>query len=167
MPPKRKAATAAKGAAKSGKTSALSTPGPGTPRSLAISDDYDPNDEDFDPDAIPEEDKKHDEEIGKAADEFINDWDIGSKRFQKGMANKRTDSAAHYFGSGKRDFSWLSLKPDHTNRPMWIGRVVLRRISMSLCLLADVVYRPGEGRHRPRTIPSAGRPGGGFSDYHC
>lgn len=156
MPPKRKAA-AAKGSSKAGKSSALSTPGPATPRSLAssdrVSDADDDGDDDFDPKAVTEAERQHDEELGKAADEFINDWDLGSKRFQKGDKNKHLDSASRYFGAGKRDYSYLALKPDHHNRPLWIdpekGIIVLERFHPLAEAAADFLVTIAEPKSRP------------------
>lgn len=154
MPPKRKAATAAKGASKAGKSSALSTPGPGTPRSLEGSDQVStPADEDFDPDTLPEDQKKRDEELGKAADEFVQDWDLSSRRFHKTVGTKHVDSATRYFGMGKRDYSYLALKPDHHNRPLWIdpdkGVIVLERFHPLAEAAADFLVTIAEPKSRP------------------
>ncbi|OAA64293.1 tfiih complex helicase [Niveomyces insectorum RCEF 264] len=106
MPPKRKAPPGSVQAAvmKSGKVSSTSTPGPGTPHSLASSDQY----SDDDPLSETEE-----ENIDKAVEKFTLDSHTVGR-----VPAGHTDAATRFFG--RRDFSYLELKPDHQNRPMYI-----------------------------------------------
>ncbi|KAK3322461.1 P-loop containing nucleoside triphosphate hydrolase protein [Apodospora peruviana] len=151
MPPKRKAAPAAGGAAKAGRTSALSTPGPATPRSLDSSVMSD-GDDDFDED-VPESQKAHEELLGQEAEEFVNSWAITSNRFQKEKAFNH-DSASAYFG--KRDFSYLKLKPDHQNRPLFIdpekGVIVLECFSPLAEQAKDFLVTIAEPKSRPEFL---------------
>ncbi|KAK3380236.1 P-loop containing nucleoside triphosphate hydrolase protein [Lasiosphaeria ovina] len=150
MPPKRKAAApAAATAAKAGRTSALSTPGPATPRSLDSSMMSDA-DEDLDED-VTEAQKEREELLGKEADEFVNNWAISSKRFQNQGEGQKRDAATPYFG--KRDFSGLPLKSDHHNRPIWIdpdkGTIVLERFNVLAEQATDFLITIAEPKSRP------------------
>ncbi|KAK3375305.1 P-loop containing nucleoside triphosphate hydrolase protein [Podospora didyma] len=149
MPPKRKAAPAAGGSAKAGRASALSTPGPATPRSLDSSM-MSEADEDLDED-VTEAQKEREELLGQEADEFVNNWAISSKRFQNQPEGKKHDAATPYFG--KRDFSGLPLKPDHLNRPLWIdpdkGTIVLERFNALAEQATDFLITIAEPKSRP------------------
>ncbi|KAK0621165.1 DNA repair helicase RAD25 [Bombardia bombarda] len=152
MPPKRKAPAAAAGAFKVGRTSAKSTPGPGTPRSLdssMMSDvDHDVN-EDLDED-VSEAQKQREALLGDEADEFVDKWAITGTRFQKTKETHR-DAASIYFG--KRDYSDLPLKPDHHNRPLFIdpfnGTIVLERFSPLSEQATDFLITIAEPKSRP------------------
>ncbi|EFW98853.1 tfiih complex helicase [Grosmannia clavigera kw1407] len=104
MAPKRKAppGSAKVVASKSGKLSDTATPGPGTPRSVASSGQY----SDDDPLSETEE-----ENLDKAVHKFSLD-NIPTSR------PSHLDAASRFFGN--RDFSFLQLKPDHHNRPLWM-----------------------------------------------
>ncbi len=150
MPPKRKAGTSgAPGSTKAGKNSALSTPGPATPRSLdssMMSDADDDVEED-----ITEEQRNKEEEYAKEADQFVNNWEITSSRFQQRAKGAHRDAASAYFG--KRDFSYLLLKPDHQNRPIWIdperGVIVLERFNTLSEQATDFLITIAEPKSRP------------------
>ncbi len=108
MAPKRKAppGSAQAAALKSGKMSSTSTPGPGTPRSAASSD----NEQYSDDDPLSEAEE---ENIDKAVEKFTLDG------LHKGrLPASHIDAASRFFG--RRDFSFLELKADHQNRPMYI-----------------------------------------------
>ncbi|KAK0709083.1 P-loop containing nucleoside triphosphate hydrolase protein [Lasiosphaeria miniovina] len=150
MPPKRKAAApAAATATKAGRTSALSTPGPATPRSLDSSM-MSEADEELDED-VTEAQKEREELLGKEADEFVNNWAISSKRFQNQGEGQKRDAATPYFG--KRDFSGLPLKADHHNRPIWIdpdkGTIVLERFNVLAEQATDFLITIAEPKSRP------------------
>ena len=100
-----------RGAAKAGRDSTASTPGPGTPRSIASSDD------EFD--AFSEQEASEDEaqDIGQAMSKFS--VSAYKKKATKAAPSANQDSASHHFGA--KDFSWMSLKPDHHLRPLWIN----------------------------------------------
>jgi len=116
MPPKRKAppggAGGLKGPAKAGKKSAASTPGPGTPRSVGSSDQV------SDEDPISETEEEN-------LDKAINKFSIESYSKRPKTANR--DGLSGYFGMGRRDYTFLHLKPDHHNRPLWLdpGKAVV------------------------------------------
>jgi DNA excision repair protein ERCC-3 len=61
------------------------------------------------------------------------------------------DSVSHHFGTN--DFTYLSLKPDHTNRPLWInpknGRIVLESFSPLARHAADFLTTIAEPLSRP------------------
>lgn len=109
MPPKRKASDLG-----SARASKISTPNPATPVSLRSED--------------------NDEYISGSNDQSDRDYVSGSEqehinRFKKKTAfssysskTKPIKSRPSIFGS--KDFSYLSLKPDHDNRPLWIDPTV-------------------------------------------
>ncbi|KAK3682673.1 P-loop containing nucleoside triphosphate hydrolase protein [Podospora appendiculata] len=154
MPPKRKAMPAGGSViSKAGRTSAMSTPGPATPRSLdspMVSD----VDEDLIDEDVTEAQKEHEELLNKESEEFVNSWAIGSSRFQKPAKQDYRDSASHFFG--KRDFSWLQLKPDHKDCPLWIdpekGTIVLERFNEHASKATDFLTAIAEPKSRPQYL---------------
>ncbi|KAH6624429.1 P-loop containing nucleoside triphosphate hydrolase protein [Chaetomium sp. MPI-SDFR-AT-0129] len=155
MPPKRKAPSGQAGAAKAGRASAMSTPGPATPRSIDSSIMSDA-DEDFDED-VTEAQRQREALLSKEADEFVNKFTFGGKRLQ-GQGDeivprdaRRYDSATSLFK--KRDFSHLPLKPDHLNRPLWIDpdncTVVLERFNPLAEQATDFLITIAEPKSRP------------------
>lgn len=64
------------------------------------------------------------------------------------------DSASHWFGSN--DFSYLSLKPDHDNRPLWIdpqkGRIILESFSPLASHAQDFLTTIAEPQSRPQFL---------------
>jgi DNA excision repair protein ERCC-3 len=144
MAPKRKAPTGAAGTSKAGRASATSTPGPATPRSIDSSDEY----SDEDGDAI--EESQDVLELAKQAEHAVTRFKIDSyedKNMRKG------DSATRLFGHGRRDFSYLRLKPDHQNRPLWIdpdrGRIVLESFNPLAEQAQDFLITVAEPLSRP------------------
>ncbi|RYP54428.1 hypothetical protein DL769_010352 [Monosporascus sp. CRB-8-3] len=139
MPPKRKApANVAAGAVKSGKASAASTPGPSTPRDV---------DSDDDP-GSPEDPVEIEEELQKAVDRF------SLAAYQDKTVRGPIDNASRYFGdNGKRDFSYLPLKPDYKSRPIWIdplrGRIILENFSALAEQAKDFLITIAEPLSRP------------------
>ncbi len=63
----------------------------------------------------------------------------------------KKDSASELFG--KNDFAWLSLKPDHENRPLWIdpakGRIILESFSPLAAHAQDFLTTVAEPLSRP------------------
>ena len=64
------------------------------------------------------------------------------------------DNASHYFGTnGKRDFSYLPLKPDYKSRPIWIdplrGRIILENFSVLAEQAKDFLITIAEPLSRP------------------
>ena len=61
------------------------------------------------------------------------------------------DSASHIFG--RKDFAYLSLKPDHDNRPLWIdpskGRIILESFSPLAAHAQDFLTTVAEPLSRP------------------
>lgn len=137
MPPKRKAAPAVKGAAKAGKVAKSSTPGPGTPRSIATVD------------SIDQSEASDVEELEEDVEKNIQKFDIGS--YVKKPKGAHTDIASRHFGS--RDYSYLQLKPDHHNRPLWIdpekGRLILESFNPLAAQAQDFLITIAEPLSRP------------------
>lgn len=151
MPPKRKAPAASAGASKAGRVSAISTPGPATPRSLDSSVMSEPE-EDYDED-VSEAQVQREELMGKEADDFVNCWDIKSNRFQEATESRANDAASHLFR--KRDFSHYTLKPDHENRPLWVepsGTIVLERFNPLSEQATDFLIAISEPKSRPSML---------------
>lgn len=133
-----------RGGTKAGRGSAASTPGPATPRSIGSSDEYSEGsgaDEE-------EEEIEPSEDIKKVVNKFsVSEY----KAKRQGPANGRGDSASHHFG--QNDFSYLSLKPDHDNRPLWIdpqkGRIILESFSPLASHAQDFLTTIAEPLSRP------------------
>lgn len=136
MPPKRKAGPVAKDGPKIARSSRVSTPGAGTPRSLEANDE--PEEEDAAPvDEVLERD------IDKNIDRFSLD------KYQKKHAIR--EPLPHIFGD--HDFSYLDLKKDHHNRPLWIdpqkGRIILESFNPLAEQAQDFLITISEPLSRP------------------
>ncbi|UNI14197.1 DNA helicase [Purpureocillium takamizusanense] len=135
MPPKRKAAPAVQGGAKAGRSSRMSTPGAATPRSLESADE--PDDDDMPVDEVLERD------IEKNIDQF------SLEKYQKKHAIR--EPLYHIFG--QNDFSYLDLKKDHQNRPLWIdpkkGRIILESFNPLAEQAQDFLITIAEPQSRP------------------
>lgn len=147
MPPKRKAPGASKGPAKAGRASALSTPGPATPRSVDTTENMSAGEE-------VEEVTARELEMEAEADEFVDKWDLANDRFQHHSQNRHFDSASLHFGSrGQRDYSFLRLRPDHNNRPLWIdsrkGIIILEKFNPAAGMAQDLLIAIAEPKSRP------------------
>ncbi|KAI9901877.1 hypothetical protein N3K66_003694 [Trichothecium roseum] len=141
MPPKRKAATAVNGRAKTGKASATSTPGGATPRDTdnAIDGSIDDADDD-----VP-----IDEVLESGIDKNINRFSLD--QYQKN--HRVREPLPHLFG--KRDFSWLDLKKDHQNRPLWIstkGKIFLESFNPLAEQAQDFLVTIAEPLSRPTFV---------------
>ncbi|KAI1615214.1 DNA excision repair protein ERCC-3 [Exophiala viscosa] len=139
--PKRKALDA--GSARSSKRS---TPAPGTPVSLTSDDDYEGSDTRSQDDASDSE-KEH---IRKARAR------LDFSAFQ-GSGSKRKQAPSIF---GEKDFSWLSLKTDHENRPLWIDpgvstgskkgpKITLEAFSPLAAQATDLLTTIAEPQSRP------------------
>src|SRR6266536_6010816 len=133
-----------RGGTKAGRGSAASTPGPATPRSIGSSD------EDSEGSGADEEEEEIEpsEDIKKVVNKFsVSEY----KARRQGPVNGRGDSASHHFG--QNDFSYLSLKPDHDNRPLWIdpqkGRIILESFSPLASHAQDFLTTIAEPLSRP------------------
>ncbi|KAH9900584.1 P-loop containing nucleoside triphosphate hydrolase protein [Xylariomycetidae sp. FL2044] len=137
MPVKRKASSNVVGTAKSGRASAASTPGPSTPREI---------DSDDDPDT-PESNAPNEQQIRNAVDRF------SLAAYQDRTVRGHIDSASRLFSDGRRDFSYLPLKPDNKNRPIWIdpqrGRIILENFSPLAEQAKDFLITVAEPLSRP------------------
>lgn len=133
MPPaKRKAPGTVSGGFKAGKGSRVATPaGAATPRSIGS---------DNESSALSE---PEDENIKNAIDKF------SIEAFQEGNTAKTATS--HLFKG--RDFSYLKLKPDYQNRPLWIdatlGRIFLESFSPLAAQAQDFLITIAEPQSRP------------------
>ncbi|KAJ4166988.1 DNA repair helicase RAD25 [Fusarium oxysporum] len=136
MPPKRKAGAAVQGGAKVGRSSRMSTPGAATPRTIDSNEDM-PDEEEGPVDEALERD------LNKNIDIFSLD------RYQKRHAIR--DPLPHIFGD--RDFSYLVLKKDHQNRPLWIdpqkGRIILESFNPLAEQAQDFLITISEPLSRP------------------
>jgi len=137
MSSKRKATSFVQGATKAGRASKVSTPGPATPRSVG-------NDDSHEPSAVPDE-------LNKVIARNVQKFDISS--FPYMLPPGVIDTASRYFQpEQKRDFTALSLKPDHHNRPLWIdgcGKLIFEsfhpltpQVQNFLITIAEPTSRP-------------------------
>lgn len=103
MPPKRKASDIG-----SGRASKISTPNPATPVSLRSDND------EYISGSNPDSDQDY---VSGSEQEHINRFKKKTA-FSSYSARSKAAKATTLFGT--KDFSYLSLKPDHDNRPLWI-----------------------------------------------
>ncbi|KAI6380882.1 DNA repair helicase RAD25 [Pyricularia grisea] len=141
MPPKvtiKRKASGAAGPAKSGKASAASTPGPGTPRSMASSESENSDDDDGDVEGL---------DYSKVIATFA------PQASKAPTAGSKMDSVSNLFKNGKRDYSYLKLKPDHANRPLWInpdkGIIILESFNPLAEQAQDFLITIAEPQSRP------------------
>ncbi|KAI9047360.1 hypothetical protein LZ554_008807 [Drepanopeziza brunnea f. sp. 'monogermtubi'] len=143
MPVKRKAPSSASGSKKAGKDTEASTPGPATPRSISGSD------EDYESEVTEEE-----SETVKKAKANLSVSKYQQKRGSSFL--KGRDSASHHFEGGNHDFSYLSLKPDHHNRPLWIdplkGKIIMESFSPLASEAQDFLTTVAEPQSRPQFL---------------
>ncbi|KAM0334392.1 hypothetical protein ACHAQA_001418 [Verticillium albo-atrum] len=137
MPPKRKAIGAVTGGGKVGKGSRVSTPaGAATPRSIGS------DNESSAADAISE--GEEDVNIEKNVGHFS----------VEGYERPSKSATSHIFG--KRDYSYLSLKPDFQNRPLWIdagkARIFLESFSPLAQQCQDFLITIAEPISRPSFV---------------
>ncbi|KAG6068391.1 transcription factor TFIIH complex ERCC-3 subunit [Claviceps aff. humidiphila group G2b] len=137
MPPKRKADSAAHGVAKISKTSRKATSSVVTP--LSVSADIEQLDIDDD---VPV-DENFERDIDKNIDRFSLD------HFQK--KHNIREPLPHIFGVN--DFSYLELKKDHQNRPLWIdpkkGKIILESFNPIAEQAQDFLITIAEPLSRP------------------
>ena len=136
MPPKRKASTAV-GASRAAKRTAS---GPATPRSIGSSDEYSFSGEDAS--------ETETEALDKALTSFSAQ---GFKSRAKTGANRPADNGI-IKASGLTDYSHLSLKPDHQNRPLWIdakAKITLESFSPLAKYAQDFLTTIAEPLSRP------------------
>lgn len=79
---------------------------------------------------------------------------VSKYQAKKQTAGIGRDSASHWFGNN--DFSYLSLKPDHDNRPLWIdpqkGRIILESFSPLASQAQDFLTTIAEPQSRPQFL---------------
>ncbi|KAK6580920.1 hypothetical protein PZA11_006408 [Diplocarpon coronariae] len=142
MPVKRKATSNVKGSKKAGKDTESSTPGPATPRSIGSSDEYESSD--------VTEDESEDVKRAKA------NLTVGQYQKKSSSSVAGRDSASYHFNNGNHDFSYLSLKPDHDNRPLWIdplkGRIIMESFSPLAVQAQDFLTTVAEPQSRPQFL---------------
>lgn len=130
----------AEGSNKTGKDSATSTPGPATPRNGDNDDDY------------LSSDTEEESEVVKNAKSNLT---VAKYQKKRSTAQGR-DSASHHFDGGNNDFSYLSLKPDHDNRPLWIdplkGRIIVESFSPLASQAQDFLTTVAEPQSRPQFL---------------
>jgi DNA excision repair protein ERCC-3 len=128
MPPKRKAPGAVQGRAKAGRASRMSTPGAATRKSI--------------------DSETEDENIERNMDKFsLEKYNQGQPRGGADVFPKGGLLGRH------RDFTWLHLKPDHQNRPLWIdpekGRIILESFNPLAEQAQDFLITIAEPLSRP------------------
>lgn len=137
MPVKRKASGGVAGGAKAGRSSRVSTPGAATPREIDSDDEYEEGEEEAVVDEVLERD------IDKNIDQFSLD------KYQRHHDVK--EPLPHIFGNN--DFSYLDLKKDHQNRPLWIdpqkGRIILESFNPLAEQAQDFLITIAEPLSRP------------------
>lgn len=143
MPPKRKAGDSGNSAVKSSRSSRLSTPGPATPRSLDGGD--------TDATAVEEvAEEPVDEELEADLDDNVDRFSLA--RYQK--SHQIREPLPHIFGS--QDYSYLDLKKDHQNRPLWIdpqkGRIFLESFNPLAEQAQDFLITVAEPLSRPTFV---------------
>ncbi|KAF1731469.1 putative DNA repair helicase ercc3 [Beauveria bassiana] len=135
MPPKRKASSNVQGGTKAGRASRMSTPGAATPRSIGSNDE------------VEEDDAPVDEVLERDIDKNIDRFSLN--QYQKRHDIK--DPMPHIFGDN--DYSYLVLKKDHRNRPLWIdpkkGRIILESFSPLAEQAQDFLITIAEPLSRP------------------
>ncbi|KAI1777924.1 DNA repair helicase RAD25 [Hypoxylon cercidicola] len=140
MPVKRKASAKVAGPAKSGRTSTGSTPGPSTPRSIASDDDIE----------TPDEPVESEEQLQKAVDRF------SLAAYQRAETHEEDWTSRRFFKDGRRDFSYLPLKPDFKSRPIFIdptrGRMILENFSPLAEQAKDFLITIAEPLSRPTFV---------------
>ncbi|KAI9675856.1 MAG: DNA repair helicase RAD25 [Trizodia sp. TS-e1964] len=134
MPPKRKITSVTSTRA----ASARSTPLAATPQTINSSDEYSDQ---------GEEASEHEaENIHNATEKFSVECNAKSKSAPR-------DSASSFF---RHDFAWLSLKPDHENRPLWIdpekGHIILESFSPLAAHAQDFLTTIAEPISRPQHL---------------
>jgi DNA excision repair protein ERCC-3 len=129
-----------RGGTKAGRDSAASTPGPNTPKSLGSSDEYSS--------ASESEKERVEENVAKFSVEAY------ATRRDTEQQSRKHDSATHIFGNS--DFTWMNLKPDHSNRPLWIdprkGRIILESFSTLAGVAQDFLTTVAEPLSRPKFL---------------
>ncbi|KAH6998668.1 Rad3 protein [Ilyonectria sp. MPI-CAGE-AT-0026] len=135
MPPKRKAGGAVQGGTKAGRSSRVSTPGAATPRTIDSTDE------------VEEDEGPVDEVLERDLDKNIDLFSLD--RYQKRHAIR--EPLPHIFGD--HDFSYLDLKKDHQNRPLWIdpqkGRIILESFNPLAEQAQDFLITISEPLSRP------------------
>lgn len=135
MPPKRKAGGAVQGGAKAGRASRVSTPGAITPRTIDSNDEAD------------EDDGPVDEVLERDLDKNIDLFSLNA--YQK--RHQIREPLPHIFGD--HDYSYLDLKRDHQNRPLWIdpqkGRIILESFNPLAEQTQDFLITISEPLSRP------------------
>lgn len=140
-PQKRKAASNIRVPSKAARISAASTPGPGpgTPHSIDSDDDYSGG--------------SASEGEQKVMKKNINKFALTRTNAKKTNITKR-DGGSKYFKDS--DFSWLTLKPDHQNRPLWIdpvkGFIIMESFSPLAKQAQDFLTTVAEPLSRPEFL---------------
>ncbi|KAF4343777.1 DNA excision repair ERCC-3 [Fusarium beomiforme] len=101
-------------------------------------------------DNFDEEIAQTERELEEKSKQFVNSWTLSNKRFCRD--DERTKGFGRRF-FGEHDFSYLSLKPDHANRPLWInpekGVIILERFNPLAEQATDFLITIAEPQSRP------------------
>ncbi|KAL9121566.1 MAG: hypothetical protein Q9187_001870 [Circinaria calcarea] len=126
MPPKRKASTGAVAGKATKRTGSRTGSGVATPLSIGSSDDYSAEGE--------EASETEAENLYKAVKAFSAE-SLGSRNKAQGTQVNRDSKI-----NGVSDLSYLDLKPDHANRPLWVDAKRARITLESFSPLATVSF---------------------------
>ncbi|CRK24536.1 hypothetical protein BN1708_014009 [Verticillium longisporum] len=137
MPPKRKAIGAVTGGGKVGKGSRVSTPaGAATPRSIGSDNE-----------------SSAAEALSEGEEDVNIEKNVGHFSVE-GYERPSKSATSHIFG--KRDYSYLNLKPDFQNRPLWIdaskARIFLESFSPLAQQCQDFLITIAEPISRPSFV---------------
>jgi len=125
------------GATKADRASKDSTLGPATPHSIDIDDSYEPS-------KVPDQ-------LNNVMARNTQKFDISA--FPYMLPPGLSDTASRHFQPGQnQDFTALSLKPDHHNRPLWIdgwGKLIFESFHPLAPRVQDFLATIAEPRSRP------------------
>ena len=134
---KRKATSSVQGATKAGRAAKVSTPGIATPRYIGDDDSREPSE-------VPDE-------LNKVIARKVQNFDISS--FPYTLPPSVIDRVSRYFQpEQERDFTALSLKADHHNRPLWVngcGKLIFESFHPLAPRLQDFLITIAEPMSRP------------------
>ncbi len=137
MPSKRKAPSALQSPIKAGKASEVSTPGPATPHDVDGNDSHGRN--------------KAPHDLNNMIARNVRHFDIGA--FPYTLQPSVIDTASSFFQPEQQhDFTALTLKPDHGDRPLWIdgwGRITLESFHPLAPWVQDFLMTVAEPTSRP------------------
>ena len=147
MPPKRKASSIATGSKSSKRSISTTVSGAATPQSVGSSDEYSQDGE-------------------EASETEVEALSNAKEIFSAGSLKNRSkiqprSSEQDFRTSGINDLSYLTLKTDHENRPLWIdarkARIILESFSPLASHAQDFLTTIAEPLSRPEFLHEYGK----------